>query len=265
MSPTIIGALRVRNESRWIRQVIRSIAPVCNRILVLDDNSDDDTGDICRSEGCAVFKGAVPWVDNGAGLISDETAGKQYLLDRICDGIAAEDQHYLNGNPDSPYWVLAVDGDEELVSQDAAIIRASVAIPGVHAWSLHIQYLWNNSGQWRTDGVYGDFRRPSLFRLMNRAFTYKKTPWGNGANFHCSSIPQELIGHSKPCTARLLHWGYLDRADRLRKYAWYNRVDPNNQAEDCYRHMVQGDIPEIPPDARLRWAGPLKVEQLTSA
>lgn len=262
MNPTIIGALRIRNEARWIQQVIRSIVPVCNRIIVLDDNSEDDTGNICQAEGCAVFRNAVPWVDTENGTVSDETAGKQFLLERAFEGVPVEDQHWLKGNPASPYWMLAIDGDEELVEQDRQLILDAVKHPVVHAWAPQIQYLWDRPDQWRVDGVYGNFRRPSLFRLMNRAFTYMKTPWGGGANFHCSSIPQELIGHSRELDARLLHWGYMDQSDRIRKFDWYNRVDPGNQAEDCYRHMVQGDVPEIPPDAKLRHAGPLVLQPL---
>lgn len=262
MNPTIIGALRIRNEARWIQRVIRSIAPICNRILVLDDFSEDATGDICMAEGCGIFKHAVPWVETESGQVSDESAGKQFLLDKAIEGIPYEDKHWIKGNVASPYWILAIDGDEELVEEDRDLILQAVKTPGVNAWSLRIQYLWDRANQWRVDGVYGSFRRPSLFRLMNHEFRYQKTPWGNGANFHCSSIPQELIGHAHNSSARLLHWGYMHQEDRLRKYDWYNKVDPNNHAEDCYRHMIQGDVPAIPPDARLRWAGPLQLASI---
>jgi hypothetical protein len=112
------------------------------------------------------------------------------------------------------------------------------------------------------DGVYGRFYRPSLFRLMNRNFRFQSTPWGG--NLHCASIPQEMLHCSAKTEIGLLHYGYLDRDLRLRKYEWYNRVDPNNYAEDCYRHMVQGDIPEVPPSMKLRHAGPLQFESLSA-
>ena len=90
--------------------------------------------------------------------------------------------------------------------------------------------------------VQGDFARPSLFRLMNRNFRFQKTPWGNGANFHCSSIPQELLHHAHGvCPAPLLHLGYMDAEDRMRKFLWYSKIDPNNEVEDRYRHIIQGD------------------------
>jgi hypothetical protein len=57
-----------------------------------------------------------------------------------------------------------------------------------------------------------------------------------------------------------LHLGYMDRDDRVRKYAWYNEHDPHNQVEGCYRHMVIGDLPEFPASYKAKWGGPLELE-----
>jgi glycosyltransferase involved in cell wall biosynthesis len=266
MTPVIFGAIRARNESRWIKQVVESIQPVCAHIFVLDDRSDDNTADICESLGCTVYRSAVPWVNVGGREVSDESAGKEFLLERMYEAIPDAYQHYTRGNPESPFWCLSVDGDEELHKDDGELVWQAVHRPGIHAASLKIIYLWDRPDQWRVDGVYGRFARPSLFRLMNQDFRYQRTPFGNGANFHCSSIPQELIHHSQNpqarCDARLLHWGYYDRELRVKKYEFYNRVDPGNAAEDFYRHVCQGDIPEIPADMKLKWAGPLELRPL---
>ncbi len=249
----IYGMMRIKDESRWIERVLRSILPVCDRVFVLDDHSTDSTYNICRRlKRVRVFRSRFQ------GL--DESRDKNFLLQKLYDYIPEQDQHFTKGNPASPYWALAIDGDEELVQEDIGLIRSAVQSERVHSWALRILYLWNSPEQVRVDGVYRNFSRPSLFRLMNRSFTYMSTPFGNGANFHCSSIPQEMIGGSGTLAARLLHWGYIDRELRLKKYEWYNRIDPNNIAEDGYRHMVCGDI--FPPESRFRWAGPLKLEAL---
>jgi hypothetical protein len=60
--------------------------------------------------------------------------------------------------------------------------------------------------------------------------------------------------------ARLLHYGYLHREDRIRKYEWYTQQDPDNQAEDFYRHTVIGDL--FPAEIRFRHGGPLKLREL---
>jgi len=64
-------------------------------------------------------------------------------------------------------------------------------------------------------------------------------------------------------TARLLHYGYIDRDMRLAKWDFYNTVDPDNVLEDRYRHIVAGDIPEVPAWVRTKWAGPLTLEEFT--
>jgi O-antigen biosynthesis protein len=263
--PVIFGSLRVKNESRWIERVIRSILPLCHQVYVLDDHSTDGTAEICESMGTKV----KVYRSSFEGL--DETRDRQFLLDRILEAVPCEVIDWLSGVESSPYWVLAIDGDEELISGGQHVIRAFVQNSRNVAAKLRIMYLWNNSNQIRVDGVYAHFARPSLFRLMNRTFKFQKTPWGG--NFHCSSIPQELLHRAQqPCVgAELLHYGYMLREDRITKWNFYNRHDPQNKSEGfdrrfperrSYPHIVQGDVPEVPADVALMHAGPLRIEPL---
>lgn len=263
---TFIGFTRIKNESRWIERVIASQLPLVDHLIVLDDHSTDNTRDIVRSMGPKVELIESPF--NGL----DERRDKQFLLDRAYKYIPIPEQEvYTYGNPESPYWAVCFDGDEELVEADIPLIREAAERPGVHAVSLKILYLWDRPDQVRVDRVYRDFRRPSIFRLMNQGFLYQSTPFGRvidgvQANFHCSSIPQGLLHNAMQpgarCDARLLHWGYIDRDLRMRKHAWYSKIDPDNEVEDSYRHCIQGDVPEIPSSAILKHAGPMEFSTL---
>ncbi len=245
---TIFGAMRIKNESRWIREVVESIQPLCERIFILDDHSTDFTDEICERYECVTL---IRSQFDG----TDESRDREYLLSRVMGSVS--DLH-LRGNPKSPAWCLTIDGDEVMTAQGVEAIKATLPETDLHAFKLPIWYLWNDRTHRRVDGVYRNFARPSLFRLMNSNFRFQRTPYG--ANFHCSSIPQEMLHHAHaPLNAPLLHLGYVDRADRLRKYEWYNRLDPNNESEQRYVHMVQGDIPEVPADVRLKHAGPLEL------
>lgn len=246
---TILGMLRVKNESRWIERVLQAMLPVCDSIHLLDDHSTDDTPRIAEQLGVTVYRSPFE------GL--DEQRDKQWLMERIYDSIPDIDQHFTRGNQRSPYWALCLDGDEELVGNAGELLHEAASSGVTHAYSLRILYAWDSPEQVRVDGVYANFRRPSLFRLMNRSFSFQTTPWGG--NLHCSSIPQEMIAGFKPCEAALLHYGYLDAELRKRKYDWYNQVDPGNIAEDCYRHITQGDPGGVPAYRRLRHAGPLQL------
>lgn len=252
---TVLGMLRIKNEARWIEAVIRSIVPVCERIFVFDDHSDDATADICSS-----FPEVEFYRSPFAGL--DESRDKNWILGKV---FKAVDAQHLKGDEDSPFWALAVDGDEVLEEGGPEMIRETLqSSKGVHAYKLPIKYLWDGYERVRVDGVYGPFARPSLFRLMNSGFRFQTTPFGG--NLHCASIPQELLHHAHGvCPAILWHLGYMLREDRLRKHAHYNDVDPGNESEDCYRHVIQGDVPEIPANAKLKWAGPLTFEAIADA
>lgn len=230
----MIGLLRVKNESRWIERCIRSILPICEQVIVMDDHSTDDTRDIC-----AVLPRVNVFESPYEGL--NEVRDKNYLLSmaRGAD------------------WILMIDGDEMLAPGSAEVIAAATR-GSSECLSPRILYLWNSEKLVRTDGVYGRFRRPSIFRPGNHRFQSTSA----GGNFHCGNAPIALHGQSWPVDATFLHFGYMHREDRIRKYGWYNQQDPHNSNEDHYRHVVQGDIPEIPASAHLLHAGPFRLEVL---
>jgi O-antigen biosynthesis protein len=229
----MIGMMRVKNEARWIERVITSMLPICEKILVMDDHSSDGTPFLCSSiPGVQVFDSPF------TGL--NETRDKNYLLDRA--------------RGDGSGWVLCIDGDELLAPGAAAELARAASASDARALSPRIRYLWDREDQVRTDGVYGRFRRPSAFVPGTARFEATAA----GGNFHCGNVPLSLQWGAKPVDADILHFGYLHREDRLRKYEWYNRHDAENGNEDGYRHMVIGDL--FPAGSKFRHAGPLELE-----
>lgn len=171
------------------------------------------------------------------------------------------------------------------------------------AFSLPIAFMWDSRETVRVDRIYGDFWRPSLFRpfipdvnkpddmKVAQEFRFKSTPFGRHVNsdqpnLHCSSVPQRRIHGRGLCPARLKHYGYMYREDRVRKLDYYTSIDWKNDSEGEYRHMVAGDMVELaelprvqelqrggiltdadvnrlldaPADARLLHAGPRVIE-----
>lgn len=247
-----LGMLRIKDEARWIRRVIRSIQPLCERIFVFDDHSTDGTPEICEELGCTVYRSHFPETTN-------ETRDKNWLLRQVWKEV-----NPLQRGPGSQHWILSIDGDEEMEPGGLEIIRRSTVDPSTHALVTRIVYLWDSEDQIRTDGIYGRFKRASAFRMVSpiHAFGDPRKRDRAQSNFHCGSVPWELMSQAKDCGARLLHYGYLHREDRIRKYEWYNAKDPKNKVEDEYRHVVQGDVPEIPSNRKLVHAGPLTLESL---
>ncbi len=234
---TVVGCLRVKNEARWVKRVIASILPVCDVVLVMDDHSTDDTALICDAmPRTAVY--LSPFDD------LNEARDKNWLLTAAMK------------RPENPDWILWIDGDEILAPEFVDVIKANLRSPKM-CMSFRIKYLWNDEHTIRTDGVYGDYRRQSMFRPIAGAKFL-----GSAPGFHTGNVPLSLWGSCLYPEVTLLHLGYLHREDRIRKYRWYNEQDSNNEREDCYRHVVQGDLPESPAEAKLTHGGPLRLEPL---
>ena len=233
----VAGMMRCKNEARWIRRSIESILPLCNAgVAVFDDHSTDGTAEIAASiTGVALMRSPF------TGL--NEARDKNFLLAAMapCD------------------WIIAIDGDEELHSYHMVNLAAAMQTSKADSLSLPIWYLWDRPDQMRVDGVYGNFHRESVFRPRRGARFHE----GPAPNFHCGNVPPVLRERREIVNAPLLHYGYMERDDRLRKYSWYNAKDPDNHSEDCYRHMVQGDIVEVPADAVLKHGGPLKLRRIS--
>src|SRR5947209_4963962 len=141
----IAGMMRIRNEARWIREVLESALHVCDRIFVMDDHSTDDTAAICREFPALVTLYSSPF----EGL--DEARDKTWLLSQLRRECRAD-------------WVLSIDGDE-LLTQHECITAAIAQSRGAQCYAFQVLYLWDRDDQVRTDGVYGRFWRPSLFRM----------------------------------------------------------------------------------------------------
>lgn len=218
--PGFLCAMRIKNESSHIREVLTQALRLCQRAFVFDDHSTDDTVSICGAFGDRVTIFRSPF----AGL--DEARDKNFLLEKISEA--------------NPEWVLWIDGDEVLENNGPAQIRAAAAKhPTAAAWYLRIAYLWDDPRQVRVDGLFGTFRRLSLFRLRGqpvRQLAFRAT--GNGGNFHCGNVPDGLVGEHRELSVRLKHYGYLTQQQRTAKYAFYTHADPCNQLEDNYRHLL---------------------------
>lgn len=220
-----VAMLRVKNEARWIEEVLASTLGLCSHIYLFDDNSTDASAEVATSFGFRITILRSPF----EGL--DEARDKNYLLDEIVERDPKAD------------WVVAIDGDEVLEKRAFSKVPLWISEnPTESVLSFKVDYCWNNPTQIRSDGIYGHFYRPSAFRLQAenlRLLRFRTTTAGKGANLHCSNYPLNLKGGVVQTDVRIKHYGYMDAGDRQKKYEYYNRIDPNNEAEDCYRHIVE--------------------------
>ena len=250
--PVIVGMMRVKNEERWIERSVTSLLQVCSQVYVLDDASTDDTRALAQRAGAIVIDS--PW--GVPGQVLDESRDKNWLLDIATDsGISPVD------------YVFCIDGDEELAPDSRGKILAALkARPDIDCWGLKFLHLWDRTDQIRVDRWYSQFTRRSIFK-PKAGLRFQSLYAKSGVNVHSGLHTGNAPGGADASLALmpgvfLIHYGYMVQADRIRKWKRYNELDPNNELEDCYRHCVQGDVPEVPAAALLRHAGPLQLAPL---
>lgn len=215
-------ATRVKNEANHIGEVIERVLPLCRQVFVFDDHSSDQTVEVCRAFGDRV----VVFESSFEGF--DEARDKNYLLRKVVEA--------------NPEWVLWIDGDEvlELRGPDKLRDAADNALSGVAGFSLKVAYVWNDPQHVRVDGIFGRFKRPSLFRLKGQRVNkihFRET--GFGGNLHCGNVPNGLSGVFRELDVRLKHYGYMSVDQRTRKHQFYTTIDPGNELEDNYRHLIE--------------------------
>jgi glycosyltransferase involved in cell wall biosynthesis len=251
LSMKIAAMLRVKNEERWIGRVLRSIYRLCERVVILDDHSTDNTVGECYRvsdevnrdfQRCGITVTSSPFSD------LNETRDKNFL-------------YGLTLSLAKPDWVLCIDGDEELEPGGYHKLQALTLNTAHNCYSLRVLYLWDDPYIVRMDGVYARFHRPSFFKALP-GLQFQSTSYGG--NFHCGNVPKQLLWNHAKADVNLLHYGYMDAKTRKAKFEFYNRVDPGNRAEDGYRHITQGDPGGADANERLLHAGPLQLVPLSS-
>ena len=234
-TPALYAMLRVKNEAPWIAGCLNSLtAAGVERCFVLDDGSIDGTKAICESLG------ARATVSPFFGF--DEARDKNFLLGLMLQHSCSEED-----------WIICIDGDEELTNS-RSVIQAAITFPKADAYSFKIDYLWNDEEHVRTDGWLGDFWRGSLWRAGAAKEGFRNTPYPG--NLHCSNIPGGF-GVVERLPVRVLHYGYMHYADRLRKFRLNKERDRANR--ERYEQLVIGDV--FPADSVIGDCGPLQLSK----
>ncbi|MBI2901302.1 MAG: glycosyltransferase family 2 protein [Planctomycetes bacterium] len=217
----VIGVMRVRNEARWIDRALRSLDPLADAVIVLDNDSTDGTPEICSRFG------HVAGIASGIGRPVDSTRDFNRLLDLA-----------LMWKPD---WVFKLDGDEEVAEGGGAVFREACLRPGLAAITVLQLHLWDDERTIRVDGSYSPHVCwiPRAFNVSRQdPSRLRHLPTSHGANEFCSGIPDGLRGQRILADVALWHYGHMDPARRPLKHAFYASIDPAYAATGLYDHIL---------------------------
>ena len=238
-TPKIVGIYRVKNESRFIEQSLKSVMDICSEIIILDDNSTDNTVEICSGFD------KVTNVTKQKDLILDETRDRNYLFE--------------NARKLDPDFILSVDGDEIFMPNafDILFEETSTIYPNSDVFDFQFLTLWDNVNTIRTDGIFGYYWQKRLLRMKNQPLSLLFVENDNPGNIHCGSIPPSSVGFDRTAksSVKIFHLASLDDEVRQRKYEYYTKTDPDSVLTGAYKHMISGEG---------RFSGPngIELEQL---
>jgi glycosyltransferase involved in cell wall biosynthesis len=212
--------MRVKNEARWIGSALASVGGLADGVVILDDGSTDGTADVCRT---------VPHVvryEYQDEPVPDEYRDKQRLLG-WCLELA-------------PAWIMVLDGDEVLETRAPAVLRRAMAdaeAAGLASLQARFLYLWDAPSQYIADE---ECWHPLLFPVRaSERDRLRFAPDRAGARLHCGRVPAGVSGPSRKVDVAVKHFGYVDRADRRRKYEFYVRHDPARARAGYYEHLLR--------------------------
>jgi glycosyltransferase involved in cell wall biosynthesis len=213
---------RLKNEERWIEHSIKSIYDFCDEIVILDDNSTDDTKKICSQ-----FDKVVN-IYTKTDSSFDEARERNLLLNMA-----------IKRKPDV---LLSLDGDEIFLPDSGKIIEEEIDIlyPEAQVFEFQLLTLWDGPSKIRWDGISSSFWQKRMFRLKDQPTDLKINNSPYPGNFHCGSIPSNTIGMdcSVKSNAKIFHCASFDEPLRKKKHEWYVSRDSNNPLTDNYQHML---------------------------
>ena len=222
-NPKIVTIFRVKNEGRWLAEVFKSLKGLSSEIIVLNDNSTDDTVQICEKcpEVVKILHQDIPF---------DETRDKNTL--------------YEEAKKRNPDFILTMDGDEIFPPNIQHILLDEIKNnPQVNVFEFQTLFIWNKPNQYRSDGIYQNTWQKRLLRMKPQPTDLHFDTMPYPGNMHCTQIPQKSIGFDTPFQSKVifLHYGYYDENLRQTKFKFYTKKDPNNISFDGYKHIISDD------------------------
>lgn len=214
----LIGAILVRNEAapgRWLRRVLEQMKALCDGIVVVDDQSDDDGQTL---QLCAEYTRDIFYAAGQPLWETDELTLRKYLWERAREA----------AGPGG--WVLNLDADETLENRAVdqghlwhSLARAKELDADALGFRLHD--MWSET-HYREDQWWNAHTRvwPMCVRVdAGRDYQWHERP------LHCGRFPANAATRVLDTGIRLQHWGWSREEDRAQKYERYCRADPDGR------------------------------------
>lgn len=201
-------AMLVRNEAnRYLAKVLAQARQYIDEAVILDDASEDNTVEVCKSQLHGI---PLTLVSNAEPGFHNEITLRKQLWDLA-----------VSTHPD---WILILDADEIFEDKAVKILRELSMRQNVFHYYFRLYDFWDENS-YREDTFWSAHRwyRPFMVRYIpNFEYTWRDTPQ------HCGRFPENIHQHyGETHSLRIKHLGWMKPEDRLQKYHRYQELDPN--------------------------------------
>ena len=211
---TCVGVILAKNEAdRYLANAIRSLDLLCDRVLVLDDGSTEDTATLAESMGAEVRRreGPAMWGQEAPARAELWAWGAEVAGDG---------------------WLYVLDADH-VTEAPVGAWRGMLASTEANAWGIRLYDCWDSPQRHRVDGYWAghELARPWLFRPS----ACPEPVWPT-RGLHCGHAPANFpyrLGVA-PSSVWIRHLGWMNATDREAKVARYmsaaNQLRPDEMA-----------------------------------
>jgi len=214
----IVGHMVMRNEAdRYLQASLTQLLKFCDEVVVVDDQSDDDSVEIARDLGCKV----IVRPNEILSFLQDETYFRSYAW-------WAMTKELKLSNKD---WIIALDADEYIYGGPDLISE----VKNYDSISVPIREVWDvDPIQLRVDGFW-DTNSHNRIVKYNPSFRFENSGSGTG------SVPTGKYNteiHDKHSPLMILHFGYTTPEDRQTKYERYTGMKNHGHNEKHIRSII---------------------------
>lgn len=213
-----VGLLAKNEAHRYLVRTLKSVVQFADRIVVLNDNSIDETAYISGEFGAEVYS------TSKNTFTEKEATIRAMLFELIINkSFVADDD-----------WIIILDADEEVIeprrlcnflkeNEEKHKLYNSINKPAVLAFTLFD--MWSDT-EFRSDRLWNAHTRSWVMGLMhkkNREYRFLDK------KLHCGRLPLFAFYATINTGLDILHWGWAKEKDRFLKYHRYLKLDGNGE------------------------------------